>query len=135
MDKAIEQQRARSINRRLPTGLRDLGFKKGAGGSCVRVIDGHLCRVGLQKFVHRPAFRVILSFEPGKDDGEDYVVEFSDLYTYKDSPSGRKYNFGIRWGDDAVERCIAEIHDFVENVGLAWFAKQARGFAVNGSST
>ena len=73
-----------------------------------------------------------MSFEPSGSVGKDRVVTFSDAYTYKDSPSGRKYDFGIRWGDDAVERCVAEIRDFVENVAIPWFDDQAEGAMENG---
>ncbi len=132
MNKATEQRRASSVKRRLPTALRDLGFTKGPGGSCVRVIDGHSCQVGLQKFRHEAAFRVIFSFQPAGCEQADCVVEFSDPYTYRDSPSGRKYDFGIRWGDDAADRCITEIREFVEDVALPWFAEKARHEAGKG---
>jgi hypothetical protein len=132
MDKTTEQQRARSVKRNLPMVLRDIGFSKGAGGSCVLVLDGHTCRVGLQKFRYQPAFRVIISFERRGSEDRDIAVEFSDAHTYRDSPSGRKFDFGIPWGDNAVERCLAEIRDYVANVAIQWFRAQSRAVARGG---
>jgi hypothetical protein len=52
-------------------------------------------------------------------------VEFADKYTFRDSPSGRRYDFSFRFGDDPAERCVGEIRDFIANVALPWFEQQA----------
>jgi hypothetical protein len=123
LDKAVERQRSRAVAGRLSAALADLGFSKDAGASCVRQLRGATCRVGLQKFRHQPAFRVVMSFAaPGQ---ARPVVEFSDRWTYRDSPAGRRFDFGIRWGEDAAERCLREIREFVELVALPWFEARA----------
>ena len=126
MDKETEHRRTRFVLRRVPSALCDLGFSKAEGSSCVRIFDGHIGRVGLQKLSFAPLFRVIMSFEPDSGDPDDEVYEISDPHTFKGSPSGRKYNFGIRWGDNSAEQCVAEVCDFVEKVAVPWFAKQAK---------
>jgi len=123
LDKAVEQSRARTVTRRLSAILVDLGFEKQMSGSCMRVVDGHRWHVWLQKFQNLPSFRVAMSFSP--KGSEKWTVEFSDNWTYRDSPVGRRFDFNIRWGDDAEERCLREIHDFVQTVAVPWFEAQA----------
>ena len=123
LDKATEQSRAKTVTRKFPAVLAALGFEKKAGASCIRMVDGDTWHVWLQKFRHQPALRVAMSFTPAGS--EKSSVEFADKWTYRDSPAGRKFDFSIRWGDDAAERCLQEIHDFVEIVALPWFADQA----------
>ncbi len=124
MDKTEEHRRTAAVKRRFPAALQALGFIRDKGG-CSRDLDGHRCRIWLQKFRHMPQFRVAMSFHPAGGDDSRWVTEFADAWTYKDSPGGRKYDFGIRWGDDAVDRCLREVHDFVENVAISWFAERA----------
>jgi hypothetical protein len=123
LDKALEQSRAKSVTRRFPAALADLGFKKHRGASCICIVDGDTWHVWLQKFRHQPAFRVAMSFTP--HGSEKARVEFADKWTHLDSPAGRKFDFRIRWGDDAAERCLREIHDFVQVVAVPWFKSQA----------
>ncbi len=123
LDKALEQSRARSVIRRFPAAIADLGFKKHRGAGCVCVVDGNTWDVWLQKFRHQPAFRVAMSFTP--HGSEKALVEFADIWTFRDSPAGRQFNFSIRWGDDAAERCLKEIRDFVQIVAIPWFRLQA----------
>jgi hypothetical protein len=123
LDKAVEQSRARTVTRKFPSILTDLGFEKKPRAGCVRVVDGNIWHVWLQKFRHLPAFRVAMSFTP--QGSKKSAVEFSDKWTYRDSPAGRKFDFGIHWGDDAAERCLQEIRDFVVVVAVPWFESQA----------
>ena len=128
MEKQEETRRAKSVKRRLPTVLKDLGYQPQSQGGCIKTVGGATCRVGLQKLSFDALFRVILSFEPPGGNEDATIFEVSDPHTCTDSPSGRKYNFNIRWGDDAVDRCLREIHDFVMNVADPWFEHQARSF-------
>jgi hypothetical protein len=64
-----------------------------------------------------------MSFTP--HGSENSTVEFADKWTYRDSPAGRKFDFSIRWEDDAAERCLQEIRDFVVVVAVPWFESQA----------
>jgi hypothetical protein len=123
LDKAAEQSHAKAVTGKFPAMLADLGFEKKAGASCVRVVDGDTWHVWLQKFRRQPAFRVAMSFTPRGS--EKSAVEFADKWTCGDSPAGRKFDFNIRWGDDAAERCLQEIRDFVEVVAVPWFEAQA----------
>jgi len=123
LDKAIEQSRAKLVTQRFSAMLTDLGFEKKSGASCMRVVDGHTWHVWLQKFRHQPAFRIAMSFKPA--DGERWITEFADPWTYRGNPSGRQFDFSIRWGDDAPDRCLREIREFVEMIALPWFAKQS----------
>jgi len=132
MDKCIEKQRARAVVQRFPRVMRELGFSNVGRGGYTFQLDGHTCHVGLQKFTHQPAFRIIMSFEPSGGSRADLVCEVSDPHTYRDTPSGRKYDFNIRWGDDAVERCVAELADFVRNVAMPWFVEQAHRVSASG---
>ena len=125
MDKLTEKNRASEVKRRFPAILRELGFTKSYGASGVRIVDGHTCKVGLQKFRHQSAFRIIMSIEPKGEKEGSRIIDYSDKYTYRDSPSGKIYDFGIRWGDKAAEKCANEIRDFIENVALPWFVRQA----------
>jgi hypothetical protein len=122
LDKAVEQSRAKTVSRKFPALLADLGFEKQPGASCVRVTDGNTWHVWLQKFRHQPAFRVGMSFTPL---GSEKSIEFSDKWTFRDSPAGRQFDFNIRWEDDAAERCSQEICDFVVVVAMPWFESQA----------
>jgi len=110
--------------RRLAETLAPLGFSKDVGASCRRSTGHAVCRVWLQKFRHQPAFRVAMSFKPSPEAA--WVTEFADRWTYRDSPAGRQFDFGIRFGDDAADRCLSEIQDFVETVALPWFEAQAK---------
>lgn len=123
LDKAVERSRAQSVTRRFPATLADLGFKKHRGASCICVVDGDTWLVWLQKFRSGPAFRVAMSFTPRGS--ERATVEFADRWTYRDSPAGRRFDFSIRWGEDAAERCLNEIRDFVQIVAVPWFKSQA----------
>ena len=120
MDNPTEQQRTRSVTRQLLATLRDLGFASSKGGSCTIAVLDSICRVGLQKFRHQTAFRVIYSLEPADGSRDGIVVDHSDRFTYRDSPSGRQFDFDIRWGDEPVARCLTEIHDFVRDVVIPW---------------
>ncbi len=120
MDKPTEQQRARSVKRQLAAALSDLGFAAGGHDSCTIIIGDHICTIGLQKFRHQPAFRVLYSVQPVGGTRDDSVVQFSDPYTYRNNPSGRQFDFGIRWGDEPVSHCLSEIHDFVRDVAIPW---------------
>ena len=123
LDAAEEQRRSRAVTRRLASTLTNLGFASGAGAGCVRPLGGGTCKVWLQKFRHQPAFRVAMSFAaPGR---ARPAVEFSDRWTYRDSPAGRRFDFDLRGGEDAAERCLREIRAFVEIVALPWFEAQA----------
>lgn len=121
-----------SVSRQLLATLRDLGFVASTGGSCTVAIDGHVCRVGLQKFRNQPAFRVIYSFKPDGGTRDDAVVEYSDPYTYRYNSSGRQFDFGIRWGDDPVAHCLSEIHDFVRDIAIPWPASQSAAASEGG---
>ena len=123
LDKAVELSRARTVSRRLSGILVDLGFEKQVGGKSVRVVDGHRWHVGIHKLRHLPEFRVQMSFALKGSD--NWTVEISDKWTCRDSPAGRRFDFNIRWGDDAEERCLREIHDFVQIVAVPWFEAQA----------
>jgi hypothetical protein len=123
LDKGEEQRRSRTVIRGFAAMLVDLGFVKDVGGSCIRLLGTATCKVWLQKFRKQPAFRVAMSFKAS--DASESVTEFGDRWTYRDSPAGRQFNFSIRWGDDAAERCLQEIHDFVETVAIPWFEAQA----------
>jgi hypothetical protein len=83
----------------------------------------YTARVWLQKFRNRAAFRVAMSFRAEPDGA--WVTEFADRFTYRDSPTGRRFDFSVRWGDDAAERCLNEIRDFVRLVAVPWFEQQA----------
>lgn len=123
LDKTVEQSRAKYVARKFPTMLADLGFEKKRGASCMRVVDGHTWHVWLQKFRNQPAFRVAMSFKPA--DSERWVTEFADPWTYRGNQSGRQFDFSIRRGDDAADRCLSEIREFVELIALPWFARQS----------
>ena len=123
LDKAVEKYRTQLVKRKFAATLTDLGFEKKGGASCVRVVDGNTWHVWLQKFSRLPAFRVAMTFTPQVS--EKRIIEFGDKWTYKDSPAGRKFDFSIRWGDDAAERCLREIRDFVQLVAVPWFESQA----------
>jgi hypothetical protein len=122
LDKAIEQARARTVARKFPARLADLGFQKERGQSCIRMVDGNVWQVGLQKFRHQAAFRVWMKFTPRGS--EKAAVEIADKWTYRNSPAGRKFDFSIHRGDEAAEHCLQEIRDFVETVAIAWFESQ-----------
>ncbi len=123
LDKEVERSRAKVVTQKFPAMLAELGFEKKPGASSIRMVDGSRWHVWLQKFRHQPAFRVAMSFTPRGS--EKANVEFADKWTYRDSPSGRKFDFSIRWEDDAAERCLREIRDFVELVAIPWFESQA----------
>ena len=78
LDKPTEQQRARSVSRQLFSALCDLGFIASDRGSCTIVVGDYVCRVGLQKFVNQPAFRVIFSLEPADGSRDGMLIEHSD---------------------------------------------------------
>jgi len=63
-----------------------------------------------------------MSFHPAGGRG---ATEFSDKYTYRDAPGGRRYDFSIRFGDVPASRCLSEIREFVKNVAIPWFEAQA----------
>jgi hypothetical protein len=127
LDKAVERSRANSVTRQLPGVLAKFGFEASASSGGAAVVDGHTWRVWLQKFRHQPAFRVAMSFTAR--DGQAPAVEFADRWTCRDSPAGRKFDFGLGGGDDAADRCLREIRDFVEVVAIPWFKSQAASAA------
>ena len=122
-DKAIEQQRTREVVRGFALSLADLGFVPYSRAGCVRMYGSTTARVWLQKFSGMPKFRVVMSFQAAGD--KRRITECGDRFTYRGSPAGRKFDFNIRWGDDASDRCLREIRAFVEVVAMPWFEKQA----------
>jgi len=122
LDKKIEQARARAISRRFAQTIANSGFQK-KDGACVLFKEGAICKVWLQKLRSGPVFRVAMSFYT--PEAVTPVVEFADKWTYRDSPSGRKFNFEFRTGEDSVEHCLDEIREFVKTVALPWFEAQA----------
>jgi hypothetical protein len=48
----------------------------------------------------------------------------SGRYIYKDRPSRRQHNFGLRWGDHAVEHCLSEHFDFASNGTIPSFIEK-----------
>ncbi len=123
LDKAVERFRAKTVTRKFPAMMAELGFEKQPGAGCVRVVDGNRWHVWLQKFSRQPAFRVAMSFTA--QGSETSTVEFADRWTCRDSPAGRRFDFNIRWDVDAAERCLREIRSFVEVVAIPWFESQA----------
>jgi len=120
MDKAREQAIAAAVRSGLRPAMRTLGYTPQGTGAFVRAVDGHVCKVWLQKFRHQAAFRVAMTFEPDGDMNRS-VTEFGDRWTYKDSPSGRKYMFHFLRSEDAAEFCIREVESFVSEVASPWF--------------
>jgi len=128
IEQSIEQARMKEVRQRFVSLLADLGFERKASASCGRVVDGNLWLVWIQQLQHEGVFRVAMSFIPANGGGR--VVEFADRWTGGDSPAGRRFDFGIRGGDDVVERCLREIRDFVEVVAMPWFAGRAEAVKV-----
>jgi hypothetical protein len=119
-DKTEEESRARAIRRKFPALVEPLGFTKMPEGGCAREFHGRSCRIDLQKFRHQAAFRVwFYMYSPDPSETKP-IVECSDSWTIRDGPGPKTYNFGIRWGDDAVDRCLFEIEHFVVNVVIPW---------------
>lgn len=103
--------------------MKPLGFARQTAGAYVLVQSEQVSRVWLQKFAHQPAFRVWTSFQANTTSKP--VVESSDRFTYRDSPAGRQFDFSVRFADDAAERCLSEIREFVETVAIPWLNEQA----------
>jgi hypothetical protein len=120
ISKPEEQRYAKAIQRRFPIFIQPLGFMKSAGTECARSFGQYTCKVGLQKFRHQAAMRVIFSIATDSDSISKPQVEFSDRWTYCDSPGPKKYNFRIDSGENAVDTCLDEIYHFVQHVVIPW---------------
>jgi hypothetical protein len=120
MDKARESAIATQVLRGLRHVLPQQGFDAETSRSFILTVDGYACVVWLQKFRRQAAFRVAMTFRPAGEPGGG-VTEFADRYTYKDSPSGRKYRFHFLRSNDAAEVCIREVEAFVREVAAPWF--------------
>jgi hypothetical protein len=115
-DKPEAQGRAKAVQRQFPIRIEELGFTRSQDEGFTRGFGEFTARVGLQKFRHQAALRVIFSVVERADTNAKPHREFSDRWTYRDGPGPKKYDFGIEWGDDAVDRCLDEITHFVQRV-------------------
>jgi len=123
MDKALERSHKDKVYRRLATLLRDQGYARTKPTFFTRPRGLLVEFVHLHKYTFAPEFRVHLGIRVTNDAFDAVALNGPDSHPYvcKGSPGGRIFDFSFHVAPETIERCAAEIADYVRTVGEPWF--------------
>ena len=125
MDKKLEKSGHQKILRRLSKRLKQIGFERYKSTFFVRPKDKFTQFIHIHKFTFSADFRVHLGIRVLNDEKEYFHLNGieSSQYQFKNSPSGKKYNFRYHKTDETIERCVENIFQFCVEVGEKWFER------------
>jgi hypothetical protein len=118
-----ERAGAGKVLTRLARALGPLGFARTKPTFFTRPRELVIEFVHLHKFRFGPAFRVHLGLRVTNDPFDAAALNGpnSHVYTCPGPPGGRRYDFHYGETPEAIDRCAAELADFVRLVGEPWF--------------
>jgi len=119
-DRAMREARD-EILRRVGVWLRGRGFAQAGVGHFTRPAGVHVCRIGFQKLSSGRSVRVMCYISGADTGGDSMVGPWSDSYEGRDSPNGRRYQFGWSTLEPDMARSTAEYCKYIEEVVLEWF--------------
>ncbi len=109
------------ILRRVGAWLRNRGFAQAGVGHFTRPAGVHTCHVGFQKLRSGRSVRVMCHISGADTGGDSIMGPWSDAYGGRDSPNGRRYQFGWSTRESDMARSTAEYCRYIEEVMLEWF--------------
>jgi hypothetical protein len=109
------------ILRRVEAWLRGRGFAQAGVGHLTRPAGVHVCHVGFQKRSSGRSVRVMCHISAPGAGGDSIVGPRSDPYKGRDSPNGKRYQFGWSTRESDVAHSAAEYCHYIEEVVLERF--------------
>lgn len=109
------------ILRRVGAWLRGCGFAQAGIGHFSRLAGIHVCHVGFQKLSSGRSVRVMCHISAAGAGGGSIVGPRSDSYEGRDSPNGKRYQFGWSTRESDMARSSAEYCNYIEEVVFEWF--------------
>jgi hypothetical protein len=109
------------ILRRVEAWLRGCGFGPVGVGHLTRPAGVHVCHVGFQKRSSGRSVRVMCHISAAGAGGDSIAGPRSDSYEGRDSPNGKRYQFGWSTREPDMARSTAEYCDYIEEVVFEWF--------------
>jgi len=125
MDKKAEKSNKDKVLRRLANILKKHDFIRTKPSFFVRERGPLIEFIHIHKFSFGPSFRLHVCLRV-INDPRDWVALLgfdSDLYCRPNSPNGKKYNFSYHVKNETIERCVVNIHEFINEVAEPWYEK------------
>jgi hypothetical protein len=119
-DRAMRKARD-EILRRVGAWLRGHGFVQAGEGHFTRMAGDHICHIGFQKKSSGRSVRVMCHVTGADASGDSVVGPWSDAFGGRDSPNGRRYQFGWSTREPDMAHSTGEYCRFIEEVVFKWF--------------